>query len=122
MEFTIIAAIVFMHFVADFLAQTREMGRNKSKSNLWLLAHAVTYSTVIFILAIPLLPITVGMCAIYAGINGMLHYMVDYMSSRMTTYLYNNKQEYWFWSTIGADQSIHTLVTLGSYILITMIG
>jgi succinate dehydrogenase/fumarate reductase cytochrome b subunit len=114
----IITAIVLMHFFADFFFQNNKMATNKSSSNFWLGVHTSVYALIFFIGSLFFLPISAAFAAIYAVINGVFHFMVDYMSSRITSRLYKAKEMHWFFTVIGADQAIHMLVLFGSYILL----
>lgn len=116
--FTALAAIVILHFFADFVFQNDKMGTKKSSSNYWLTAHVMAYSAVLFVGGALTLPITLAFAARYAVANGVFHFMVDYVSSRMTSYLWKKEERHWFFVTIGADQAIHMLLLFGTYILL----
>jgi len=93
--------IIWMHFVADFLLQNDKMGLNKSISIKWLGIHCIVYS-------IPFL---------YFGINFALitcgsHFIVDYITSKVTTYFWKREERHWFFVTIGFDQTIHLSIFL----------
>jgi hypothetical protein len=89
-------AIIWVHFVADFIFQTRKMANNKSKHIGYLLYHCVEYTAF-------LLPFGLK----YAAINGLMHLATDFVTSKMTSYFYANKKEKLFFVTIGLDQAIH---------------
>ena len=52
MELQYIFAIIFNHWVADFVFQDEKWALGKSKSNRELLKHTITYSLLLFPLAI----------------------------------------------------------------------
>lgn len=116
--FTVLAVIVLLHFFADFVLQNDKMATNKSSSNFWLFIHTKVYAIIFFIGSAVFLPISITAAAIFATINGMLHFMVDYISSRMTSYFWKRGERHWFFVTIGADQAIHMLILFGTYILL----
>ncbi len=91
-----IIAIVWIHFVADFILQSNHIATNKSKYTICLLEHCCIYSLPFFILGIK-----------YALINGILHFVIDFFTSSMTTYFYGRDRRRAFFITIGCDQAIH---------------
>ena len=106
--------LMFGHFVADFVCQTREMGNNKSKSLFWLTAHILTYVTIFGFICLPLFLVfynndivwfTLGEFLI---VNGILHWITDYWTSKLNAYNYVNEKEHAFWTGIGFDQWIHS--------------
>lgn len=101
----LVLAIVWMHFICDFLLQNDSMAINKSKSNYWLTVHILAYSAPMCVFGLK-----------YAIVNGILHWITDYISSRMTTKLWLAGKRHWFFVVIGADQAVHMsclLLTLG---------
>lgn len=89
-------AALWLHFLGDFILQSDAMASNKSKSNRWLLFHIAVYSAC-------LVPLGVR----YAAVNGATHLVVDWLSSRATSWLYHRQQRHWFFVVIGLDQAIH---------------
>lgn len=98
----LIYKLIWIHFVADFILQTDKMAINKSKSNYWLGIHASVYSLPFLVLGSPL----------FALINGVCHFVVDYFSSRTTSYLWKKNERHWFFVVIGLDQVIHLSVLM----------
>ena len=122
--------MIFAHFIADFVFQTRQMGENKSHSMWWLSVHVHTYIVVLTVfMAFILTPIQL---LLYSTLNFWLHFATDFSTSRITSYFYkkaegervdamhsNNKEDKikhengrkkwmsFFWLTIGSDQTIH---------------
>ena len=95
-EVTIIITLVWMHFVADFIFQSDEVAKNKSKSNATLLLHVALYSLPFFWFG-----------WLFAVVNAGLHFVTDWCTSRATSYLYQKNERHWFFVVIGADQAIH---------------
>lgn len=100
----IIFTILLLHYIGDFLVQTRWMGENKSTNVNALGAHIFTY----FLCLIPL-----GLT--YALANSVLHLITDSVSSRLSKHFYSTNQMHGFWSTIGADQLLHMIALFGTY-------
>ncbi len=99
--------LIWFHFVADFVFQTDNMAINKSKSLKWLGIHATTYALPFFYFGLSFMTIT-----------GLSHFIVDFFSSRITSYFWRNEKRHWFFVTIGADQAIHITILLLTYTLL----
>lgn len=112
MNISIIAVIFlcFVHWVGDFVMQNDWMASNKSKNNYALSAHVFTYCAVfLFVL---MANGNNGLTIIeFVGINGIIHWAVDYVTSRINAKLWANNQIHNFFVSVGFDQFIH-LTTL----------
>ena len=110
----IFIAILWMHFVGDFICQSDYHAVNKSKNSWVLLQHVAIY----------ILPFTLlvaftnnyQMFAMWLVLNAGLHFVTDYITSRITTKLWQAGKRHWFFVTIGADQSIHFTCLFLSYV------
>lgn len=96
--------LIWTHFVADFLFQTDKMAINKSKNSYWLLYHVGVYGLF-------LLPFGV----LFSLVNVALHFLTDYISSRITTKLWLKNERHWFFVVIGADQALHLTALVLTY-------
>lgn len=112
----IVLLILLTHFVADFIFQTDKQAINKSTSNLWLTKHVLTYmlglQTFAIIHVIFFLDIQIYTWVV---VNGVLHWITDYFTSRLNSYLWKKEMRHWFFVGIGADQMIHYTCLLLSY-------
>lgn len=97
-------SLIWTHFVADFILQTDKMALNKSKSNKWLAIHILVYS-------IPFL----FWGWKFALLNGIAHFLVDFITSRLTSYLWQKNERHLFFVIIGADQALHLSCLYLSY-------
>lgn len=100
---TIFIIIVF-HFIADFLLQNDKMALNKSTSLYWLGIHSIVYSIIFLYFGIQFALITCG-----------AHFIIDFVSSKATTYFWKRKERHWFFATIGWDQLLHYVCLLTTY-------
>ncbi len=97
-----IIVLIWLHFISDFILQTDWMALNKSKRMAPLLTHICVYST----------PFALVFGWRYAAINGLAHFATDFVTSRVTSFLYQNKKNHWFFVVIGFDQALHLTVLL----------
>ncbi len=116
----------FLHFLADFVLQSREMGEKKSSSVNWLFAHvAIQWITFFVGLNFVINPV---MAYQIASINALIHGIIDWNIWKLyKAIVYRRLQrmfpdeerfeyesvhyEYWkdkgFYTTIGLDQALH---------------
>ena len=92
----LILTLVWVHFLSDFLLQTDRMALNKSSSVKWLSIHIGVYSLPFFVFGWQ-----------YALVNAGLHWLTDFVSSRITSRLWKQEKRHWFFVVIGLDQAIH---------------
>lgn len=110
----IIILIQLIHFIADFLCQTRKMAINKSKSLYWLTLHVLIYATITTLCWIPLGANLYILPWIWL-MTFISHWVTDFITSKITTYFYLKNNMFGFFSIIGFDQLIHTITLLLTY-------
>ena len=107
----LLTIVLLLHFVGDFVLQTRWMAENKSRSFTALTVHVLTYGATLWVGLVvaqrPLLDVTY-----YAGSNFAIHFAVDAVTSRITTYWWKKQNLYAFFTTIGFDQFLHAVTLL----------
>jgi hypothetical protein len=115
MLYPFLFVLLVAHCLGDFFFQTTKMATYKSKSNVALLHHVLVYSGVlffailIFVEAIAPLREYVPATKIfsYALLNGTLHFVVDFITSRLTSKYRDENRMVAFWRVIGVDQLAH---------------
>ena len=100
LSLNIIFQILTIHWIADFIWQSDWMAINKSTKVSALLAHVGFYSVGLFIM----------FGWEFALINGVAHFVIDFFSSKATSYLWKKEERHWFFVTIGFDQALHYTV------------
>lgn len=99
--------ILWLHWLADFVLQTDEMARRKSSSNYWLGRHVLIYFAAIVCMW-PFAPEgKVFEVYEWALLNAILHFGVDYVTSRISSKLHKKGDIHNFFVVIGLDQAIH---------------
>jgi hypothetical protein len=121
--------ILALHWIGDFICQSRWMADNKSKNPIALSVHVLTYGfilTTFLAFGYPVLRMIAGCIdgkweyppdmpmltflglVSYVGVNMGLHWFTDLITSQFTKYFWNKKNVSAFFSTIGFDQLIHS--------------
>lgn len=95
--------VMWFHWIGDFYCQTDYMARNKSSSNKALGAHIGVYTLVLLLGTFNLT---------FALINGIMHFIIDYCTSRVTKKLWAEKKVHEFFVVIGFDQMLHISIII----------
>lgn len=127
MDIKIILAILFIHWVADFVMQSDWQAQNKSK--LWsaLLTHTLIYSNVWIYVVTIMLCLTTSFSPSDCFINGLIfalitfaaHTITDYFTSRLNRKLWEEKKVHWFFVSVGFDQVLHYFQLILTYYYLT---
>lgn len=104
MDLLVIIKILTVHWIADFILQSDKMAKNKSKSLKYLSLHILVYMLPLFIFGWK-----------FAVVNAVLHFCVDFITSKITSHLYAKGDVHNFFVIVGLDQLIHTITLLSTY-------
>ena len=91
-----VVALAGAHFVGDFALQFPWMAMGKSKSMAPLAAHVLVYSACFLWAGV-----------VYALVNGAVHMVVDFVTSRVNAKNWADKKVRAFWLGVGFDQFLH---------------
>lgn len=113
-----ILAIMFIHWVADFILQTDEEAKGKSTSFKCLVSHTFHYSMIWFAVG-TILALTSGLSlvlvAYFTLITFIAHTITDYFTSKLNSYLWKKGDTHNFFVSIGFDQFLHHAQLLITY-------
>jgi hypothetical protein len=107
MDIQVLLALIWMHFVADFILQSDWMAVNKSKRTAPLLAHVSVYSAPLLVFGWQ-----------FAMVNGAAHLITDWVSARATSRLWAAGERHWFFVVIGLDQAVHMSTLVLTYVVL----
>lgn len=99
--------LLIVHWFADFVCQSNYMAQNKSSSIKALSLHILVYTAILSVFGLK-----------FAIINGLAHFAVDFITSRITKYLWKKQDVHNFFVVIGLDQLIHTITLIYTYNLL----
>lgn len=114
--------LIVIHTIADFLFQTEDMATGKSKNNWKLVKHTAVYTIIFYLFFVFLYAINhqtlsemnLTLKVLYFfPITFIFHTITDYITSRITSRLFEKKIYYTgipnfgAFSVIGIDQVIH---------------
>ena len=106
MELSTILLIIICHWIGDGILQTDQMATQKSKSYYWLTAHVGAYS-------LPFLFVFYHIIQ-WVALMAFLHWIQDWITSRLNTHYLTSKNQGMFWNTIWTDQMIHYIILFTS--------
>lgn len=102
--------MLWAHFIGDFILQSDKMALSKSSSNKWLSLHVLIY-----ILPFVVVLWTWNFVWVYVLTNAVLHFVVDYITSRAASRLWKADKRHWFFVVIGLDQVLHLNILLVTF-------
>jgi len=106
----LLVIVFFFHFVGDFVFQTNKMARHKRHSLKWLSIHVGVYSVIL--ITISLFIFEWQEALLFGLINGALHWVTDFFTSKLNHKLNQFPNKHYFFIGIGFDQFIHAACLL----------
>ena len=123
LSYILILQILFAHWISDFVLQSGWMATNKSKNWLALSSHVLVYTVSMgFLMLIcgvivaaafsttissAIMIITPLVFVKWIALNGVLHFITDAVTSRITAKLWKQNDMHNFFVVVGLDQFIH---------------
>lgn len=110
--------VLALHWFSDFVWQPHWMSLRKSKEN-WVLAQhsarifAGSLIAALFVAAFSN-NITWWGISMFAAVNGLSHYWVDFVTSRITSKLWREEKVHNFFVVIGFDQFLHMTIAVST--------
>jgi hypothetical protein len=116
-DLTKLITLLFIHWLFDFVLQTRNMANNKSKSNLALAYHVFIYFLGLFVFSAFNFYENIVLGIAWTVVNAIAHFITDYGTSRLTSTLYQKNKIHAFFTVIGFDQFIHISTLCITYVI-----
>ena len=104
--------LLVAHWVGDYLLQSTNMAVKKSSNIKWLLLHIGTYTLVLLVIGNFVFSWQIALG--YAVINGGLHLVIDFITSKVAKQFQGNPRIYF--PILGFDQLIHIVCLYWTYI------
>lgn len=126
--------LILIHFIADFIFQAEDWANNKSKKNIALFKHVLTYSVIwlflirfVFLIEFPneTTDWYIVNSSLFAGITFITHFITDYITSRIVSKKFTNKHygspipNFGAFTVIGLDQVLHYAQLMITYTVLT---
>jgi len=114
--------ILFLHWIGDFVLQSGKMAAKKHKDFEVLLDHILMYMLVIGFGSLFVFDHSIKLwgwpvcSAVFMIINSFAHLVLDFVSSKVTAYLYSKHRIHDFFTVIGFDQFLHITILYLTYI------
>lgn len=121
---TLISFLFLFHFISDFVLQPDKIAKTKSKKISSLLIHIAIYGSSFFVMSLVtslffkgVLNLPIVTLVVYCLVNSWLHLMVDFVTSKVTSYLWKEGRVHDFFVVIGIDQLLHNLCLIWTLVI-----
>lgn len=110
---TTVLVAMFAHFIADFVVQTNHQALHKSHNFGALLRHIGTYTLTLFLIMWLVMSFRFGeKIFTFAIVNGFIHLLVDFFSSKGSSYFFHKEDWHHGFVVIGFDQYLHHFILI----------
>lgn len=103
-----VSSIFWVHFISDFVLQSHRMATGKSSDNWILTEHVCLY----------IMPFLILFGWRYALVNGILHWITDYFSSRKSKKYFAAGDYHNGFVVVGFDQAVHMTCLFSTLFLV----
>jgi len=105
MEICLLIAFILKHTLADYYLQFSWMIKEKSIYGAWGgIAHSGLHGFLTFIVLFTLYP---WLAILFAILDGILHYHIDYVKSNLWKSKNLTSSDHMYWAIHGTDQALH---------------
>lgn len=112
-----IILIILIHLLGDFFLQGNKLNKNKATKPMALIRHVSVYTLSFVVLSPLLLDLTIQQGLIYSLLNGGLHLLVDWGTSK-------KRLEFWkvnenkYLKYVSFEQITHIAVLIVTYMIL----
>lgn len=110
----ILITIFVMHIFAGFFLQSKRISKLKAEKIRYLFGHVALYTTVFIILSPILLGLTFMEGLFYSLLNGVLHFVVDFLTGKLKRKFSNNERKRNY--VVLLDYTIHLIILVSTYL------
>ena len=103
----VLLIILIVHWFADFVMQTDEQAKGKSKSVVPLTAHVLTYSCIWFCFILGWSEFNFENSLIFFLITFVSHWVTDFITSRVGKIFWDKGDTHNGFVVVGFDQILH---------------
>jgi hypothetical protein len=112
-----IIILIVMHAVGDFFLQSNRLNKLKALKKSLLLKHVGIYTSLFIVLSPLILGLTIVEGLYYSFLNGFLHLVVDYFTSK-AKFKYTETSDSKYIIVVVIDHVIHISVLIASYMIL----
>lgn len=112
-----IVIILFIHLFGDFLLQGSSMSKIKMSKIGYLFLHVFIYTALLFVLSYLFLSLTIQENLIFCGINGGLHLVIDFITSKIKKMFWEKKENFYI-AVVTLDTILHIAILIYTYFVL----